>query len=573
MEALAAAKQDELRAALYDNATSQAQKYAKAVADNNDLLAEQAPWVKQVADSEKYLSMNADQVNDAWRDMLMAYDEMAAAGGGAFDGSSEEARNLMDQINALQILMGDYYGDLSGYADGSISLFDFFGDYETSDSMLQDQIEHMNEMVAFYGDQIAENQSEIDNFIQNIVNGVRNGTITLEDAEGLINRAFSTTENGAEIAAQAIEQVNAAFDETADSSGDAADGVDEVTQSALDLQNAVQPIIDKMTELSQAYDDAYKSALDSADGQFELFEKVGKIEISPQYVNTGDNSMREGLESQAKYWEEYAAMLEKAQSLGVNNDLLGNLADGSEESAATLQRLVAESTTAEDIEALNASYELAQQKKAEFATAAAEIQTNFSETMTSLEQEMASTVSEMEMSSEAAESARSTFQAMADKADEMSPTVAAAYARLIAAAQAELDKLHSPSITLPGVEGEKYAGGTDNAAPGLAMVGEHGPELVMMNGGEHVFTAAETAAIMANANKIADANPVSADSERASSNGGTYQVTFSPVYHIGDNADAASIRAILTAHDEELMNMMESRLQDLEVDKARRSYA
>ena len=95
----------------------------------------------------------------------------------------------------------------------------------------------------------------------------------------------------------------------------------------------------------------------------------------------------------------------------------------------------------------------------------------------------------------------------------------------------------------------------------------------MMNGGEHVFTAAETAAIMANANKIADANPVSADSERASSNGGTYQVTFSPVYHIGDNADAASIRAILTAHDEELMDMMESRLQDLEVDKARRSYA
>ena len=568
VEALAAAKQSELRAQMYDNATTQAAKYAQAVAENNDLLAAQAPWVKRVADSEKFLSMNADEVNASFKEMLQAYDEMAASP--TFDPASEEARSLMSDITTLMALMGDFYGDISQYGDGSVSLFDSFGFYETNDSTLQEEIAHMNEMAALYGDEIAQNQETIDGFIQNIINGVQNGAITLEEAEGLINRTFSSTENGAELAAQVIEQVNAAFEETEDAATDAADGVDEVTQSALDLENAVQPILDKMAELSQAYDDAYKAALDSADGQFDLFEKVAKIKISPQFVNDGENSMREGLESQAKYWEEYAAMLEKAQSLGVNSDLLGQLADGSEESAATLKRLVSESTTAEDIEALNASYELAQQKKAEFAAAAAEIQTNFSDTMTQLEQEMAETISQMEMSGDAAANAQSTFQAMVTSADSMTPVVAAAYRRLISAAQRELNKLHAPGITMPGTTGE-YAEGTDSAAPGLAMVGEHGPELVMMGGGEKVFTAAETAAILANANSAMDTTPLSA--QAGSSGGSTYVVTLSPVYTFNGSANATDIENILKAHDAELIDTVKAELADMDVDKARRAYA
>lgn len=567
VEALAAAKQAELRAQLYDNATSQATKYAEAVAENNDLLAEQAPWVKMVADSEKFLSMNANEVNASYKEMLQAYDEMAASP--TFDPASEEAQNLMSDIAALMNLMGDYYGDISQYGDGSISLFEHFGDYETNDLVLQDQIAHMNDMVALYGDEIAQNQETIDGFIQNLVNGVKNGAITIEEAEGIVSRVFSSTENGAELTAQVMEQVNAAFEDTEDAAEDAADGMDEVAQSALDLENAVQPILDKMAELSQAYDDAYKAALDSADGQFELFEKVSKIKISPQFVNDGENSMREGLESQAKYWEEYASMLEKAQSLGVNTDLLGQLADGSEESAATLKRLVSESTTAEDIEALNASYELAQNKKAEFAAAAAEIQTNFSETMTTLEQEMADTISQMEMSGEAAANANSTFQAMASSADSMTPVVAAAYRRLIAAAQRELNKLHAPSVTLPGTTGE-YAEGTDYAAPGMALVGEHGPELVMMGGGEKVFTASETAAILANANSAVDATPISA--QAGSSGGPSYAVTLSPSYVFNGSANATEIESILKAHDAELIETVKAELADMDVDKARRSY-
>ena len=43
------------------------------------------------------------------------------------------------------------------------------------------------------------------------------------------------------------------------------------------------------------------------------------------------------------------------------------------------------------------------------------------------------------------------------------------------------------------IPGSKFASGTDSAPAGMALVGEEGPELVMMSGGERVFTADETA--------------------------------------------------------------------------------
>lgn len=58
------------------------------------------------------------------------------------------------------------------------------------------------------------------------------------------------------------------------------------------------------------------------------------------------------------------------------------------------------------------------------------------------------------------------------------------------------------SITTAGVigtggSGKKYADGTNSAAPGLALVGEEGPEIVDMGrGGQRVYTATESAAML-----------------------------------------------------------------------------
>ncbi len=49
----------------------------------------------------------------------------------------------------------------------------------------------------------------------------------------------------------------------------------------------------------------------------------------------------------------------------------------------------------------------------------------------------------------------------------------------------------------------KYAGGTESALPGLAMVGEQGPELVAFAGGERVLTAAQTASMVSTGSPVA----------------------------------------------------------------------
>ena len=54
----------------------------------------------------------------------------------------------------------------------------------------------------------------------------------------------------------------------------------------------------------------------------------------------------------------------------------------------------------------------------------------------------------------------------------------------------------------------KYASGTESAVPGLALVGEQGPELVAFGGGERVLTATQTAATMSAGSPVAGASIV-----------------------------------------------------------------
>ncbi len=71
------------------------------------------------------------------------------------------------------------------------------------------------------------------------------------------------------------------------------------------------------------------------------------------------------------------------------------------------------------------------------------------------------------------------------------------------------------SIAAAGAAG--HASGTPNAAPGIALVGEQGPELMMMHGGEAIFNATETARMLSS---IPSAIFGATGGSRASSAGG-----------------------------------------------------
>ena len=68
------------------------------------------------------------------------------------------------------------------------------------------------------------------------------------------------------------------------------------------------------------------------------------------------------------------------------------------------------------------------------------------------------------------------------------------YIWLLAQIPSKVDtKLAITTVTPSGWSNKQhFASGTANAPPGVALVGEQGPELVMLNGGEHILTAAQT---------------------------------------------------------------------------------
>ncbi len=102
---------------------------------------------------------------------------------------------------------------------------------------------------------------------------------------------------------------------------------------------------------------------------------------------------------------------------------------------------------------------------------------------------------------EGARLAREAGNAAATAGGQMS--TAARYAHALAQAIADIPSQKTVDIQIVSSEGlhaiaaagsvPGHASGTDYALPGVALVGERGPELVMMHGGESVLNATETA--------------------------------------------------------------------------------
>ena len=195
------------------------------------------------------------------------------------------------------------------------------------------------------------------------------------------------------------------------------------------------------------------------------------------------------------------------------------------------------------------SWQKLQQEQDNAAAGIAELKTGFSQEMDELQAQLAEDVAAMELSEEAAESGRATIQGFVDGASGMLPRVQAAYRRIADAANAALNSA-AASTTETG-----FASGTMSAPPGWAWVGEAGPELMRLRGGETILPAdvsqdfAQAQQAIAFAPELAALlaaqqaqNAVSAVEAQPSSAGGV-TVSLSPSYQISGSANAEELRA------------------------------
>ena len=286
--------------------------------------------------------------------------------------------------------------------------------------------------------------------------------------------------NEIDTATAALEENEAEITRISEEMARLSGATDEATESTDGYTEAASVIGDYQEEilaLCDAYDAAYESAVSSIEGQYSLWDKADEV------VATSKENIEGALQSQIDYWTAYNDNLDslsaRADDIEGLSDLLADLSDGSAESAATLAGL--EGLSDEDLSAVVSQYTELKEAQTSTAESLAELETDFTEKMESIQTEMETVVGNMNMSEDARENGKATIDAYVGEIESG-----------IARAQTAIDSLSFANTTLSGGGFHEYASGTPCAAPGLALVGEEGPELVDFSGGERVYTADET---------------------------------------------------------------------------------
>lgn len=439
------------------------------------------------------MSQYADYLNDTFNcNIEVDYDTGKLTGFDPTNINSQMVKIAMDnrkQAASESVTSADF---TNGYLDGLKELKDF----ETEYKIVKDEITKsmndpghanmtgytMSEANEYFGKKIAE--------AQKVVDGYKNTAF----------EAFSIMDNpdGAEEFLKTIEDTANAYNDLGKSA--------EEAQKALTPEEAISEVWaakeEEINQLAQAYDEAYTAIRTDLDGMFGLFEEAS---INLENTLSLDGAI-DNLESQIDYFNQYEEALSRLSDMGVDNSIIEQL--DPEQAVAFAQQLeqlgeIDASQAAAKIEELNGSFDKLSEAKDKVAEKMADVETEFSEKLDDIKKRLGEAVDDMELGKEAADSAKLTMDGYISQLKSSGDT-AVQQAQSIASritAALSVDVSSAVSNAAAAVRGftanvNAYASGTLSAEPGIALVGEEGPELVRFKGGETVYTADETEKII-----------------------------------------------------------------------------
>lgn len=436
------------------------------------------------------MSQYADYLNNTFNcNIEVDYDTGKLTGFDPTNINSQMIKIAMDnrkQAASESVTSADF---TNGYLDGLKELKDF----ETEYKIVKDEITKsmndpghanmtsytMSEANEYFGKKIAE--------AQKVVDGYKNTAF----------EAFSIMDNpdGAEEFLKTIEDTANAYNDLGKSAKDA--------QKALTPEEAISEVWaakeEEINQLAQAYDEAYTAIRTDLDGLFGLFEEAS---INLENTLSLDGAI-DNLESQIDYFNQYEEALSRLSDMGVDNSIIEQL--DPEQAVAFAQQLgeMDTSQAAAKIEELNGSFDKLSEAKDKVAEKMADVETEFSEKLDDIKKRLGEAVDDMELGKEAADSAKLTMDGYISQLKSSGDT-AVQQAQSIASritAALSVDVSSAVSNAAAAVRGftanvNAYASGTLSAEPGIALVGEEGPELVRFKGGETVYTADETEKII-----------------------------------------------------------------------------
>ena len=438
-------------------------------------------------------------------------------------------------------------------ADAMARMDELYQDSIDNNTALSQEYRDLQSAVYGYNDEINQAEREIKNL----------NTAMEKDAEAVAD------------AKQEMELANEAIDLMAAANAANADVTSEAAAQMQELQPTISDVQEKIAALAESYSEAYSAAYESISGQYQLWDEAAEV------VATSAGSINSALESQITYWQDYNANLQSLTDRSADieglSDMIASFADGSSDSVNAIAGMAG--ATDEQLEAMVSNWQTLQQEQKNAAGSVADLKTDFTATMDELRTALAEDIEAMDLGDEAKESAQATIQGFIDGAVGMLPQVTAAYSRTAAAARAALSTSGTGTAgSIPG-----YAVGTQSAAPGFALVGENGPELVYFNGGEQVMTAEETAAMRDSMeNQAITFAPQLLEALHAIQGGGALSaepgagsgagvVELQVVFQIQGNATPETVEAMREYGDEFAERVLEV-MEEAGIDTARRAY-
>jgi hypothetical protein len=275
------------------------------------------------------------------------------------------------------------------------------------------------------------------------------------------------------------DYVKGVHDATAQAVNGVVKGFDTITRPTTELEKKRDKLIQQQNALNTTTKDGQK--------KFEELQKqIDELnESMDQYSPKG---MQDGLKSQIAFMEEYISNLEKAREMGLSNELLASLSDGSAQSAEYLSQLVANPEQAGEVDKL---FQQAQEMKKGFTDALTQQKLTVDETYQAMVDAAKTAVEQMNQGDAAAAAMGETVSGLAQGISDHVSEVATAVDSIIA----ELDRLNGLGVSI-----NLGSFGSINFTLPFSLDGSHalGLDYVPFNGylaelheGEGILTAEE----------------------------------------------------------------------------------
>lgn len=513
---------------------------AAVLAGLTDYAGDATPKIQELTESTRGLNAAMQEASQTYDDASQQISVSASVADGYIDRLEEiehatrgHVAENQEYLNTLQLLtitipeLADYIDLETGSIEGGTAALRAHTAAWKRDAEEAAYREYMNSVYASYNDvavEMAKNQTQLLLATQklDVANEEHNRTIArmaeleeqatlfggerLAEYEALKKKDFELRREMRQTQ-ETIDVLNGAISEGSTALAGAGDEIKAIQQAAQEATSAadgtggaITDTFEKLLTLADAYDTAYQSALESFQGQFSLFE-TAQADADATVTST-----QAALNSQLSYWQSYAANMQTLravsyEALGTTEEnyaaLLTYLNSGSEEAAGLAQSIAdnlasgnaaAVGEMANTIGAIKVAQDQAAEDYGEWVS-------GLTEQSKQMIEEMTAEIEQLDMSDEARSAAESTIQTYIATFSMYTDDVRSAAARIAQAASSGLNSVSLPGGSKNGGSGMirgKAAIGTQHANRGYYLVGEEGPEIVWMDGGEQVMNARET---------------------------------------------------------------------------------